>query len=328
MSAVLVDASMDAIFQNVLEVFKLTERHSQAPVPRWLIVAMFAALYVTWSTTYLAIHYMVLTIPPYLASGARFLVAGGLLYAFARPKTESPSLRNWRDSFITGTLIILLGNGSIVWAQQQIPSGLAALLIATEALWIVILNWLMFRQGRPTPIEIFGSILGFLGIAMLIGTSRITEGEAFYPLGVLVLLLAAISWAAGSLYSRHGHLPSSPLLSVSMQMLAGGVLMMLVSIFTGEIFRFSPASVSMVSLLGWAYLVVFGSLVGFVCFLTLMRACRPSRVATYAYVTPVGAVFLGWLIAGETVTRQTITAAAVIIVAVFIIITFGPKDNI
>jgi len=311
-----------------MEVFSLGERHSQAQIPGWLIIAMFAALYVTWSTTYLAIHYMVLTIPPYLASGARFIVAGSILYVFSRPKTEAPSMKNWRDSFITGGLIILLGNGSIVWAQQQIPSGLAALLIATEALWIVILNWLMFRQGRPTPIEMFGTVLGFLGIAMLIGTSRITGGEAFYPPGVLVLLLAAISWAAGSLYSRHGDLPSSPLLSVSMQMLAGGVLMMAVSVFTGEIFRFSPDSVTLVSLLGWAYLVVFGSLVGFVCYLTLMRACRPSRVATYAYVTPVGAVFLGWLIAGETVTRQTLAAAAVIITAVFIIITFGPRAEV
>lgn len=306
----------------------MTEQHSQTPVPQWLIVGMFAALYVTWSTTFLAIHYMVLTIPPYIASGMRFLVAGAILYAISRPGSEAPSLRNWRDSFVTGVLIILLGNGSIVWAQQYISSGLAALLIATEALWIVILNWILFRQGRPTRIEIFGSILGFLGIAMLIGTSRITEGEAFHPAGIIVVLTAAFSWAVGSLYSRHGHFPSSPLLSVSMQMLAGGALMMLVSVFTGEIFRFSPASVSLVSLLGWAYLVVFGSLVGFVCYLTLMRACRPSRVATYAYITPVGAVFLGWLIAGETVTRQTLTAAAVIIGAVFIIITFGPRNNI
>lgn len=305
----------------------MTERYTQVLIPRWLIVTMFAALYVTWSTTYLAIHYMVLTIPPYLSSGMRFLVAGAILYAIARPRSEAPSFRNWSDSFVTGALIILLGNGSIVWAQQHISSGLAALLIATEALWIVILNWLIFRQGRPTLIETFGTILGFLGIAMLIGTSRITEGEAFHPVGIAVVLFASFSWAVGSLYSRHGNFPSSPLLSVSMQMLAGGVLMMLVSVFTGEIFRFSPASVSMVSFLGWAYLVVFGSLVGFVCYLTLMRACRPSMVATYAYITPVGAVFLGWLIAGEAVTRQTLTAAAIIIVAVFIIITFGPKDN-
>lgn len=305
----------------------MAEKHSQVPISDWLIIAMFAALYITWSTTYLAIHYMVLTMPPYLSSGMRFLVAGGILYTVVRRRAGAPSQLNWRDCFITGALIILLGNGSIVWAQQRVPSGLAALLVATEALWIVILNWLLFRQGRPTVVEIFGTLLGFIGIAMLIGTSRLTEGEAFYPLGVLVLLLASISWAAGSLYSRHGHLPSSPLLSVSMQMLAGGVLMMLVSIFTGEIFRFSPAAVSMVSLLGWAYLVLFGSLVGFVCYLTLMRACRPSRVATYAYVTPVGAVFLGWLIAGETVTRQTLTAAAVIIAAVFIIITFGPREK-
>ena len=323
----MVDASMGTIFLNILEVFPLAERNLQVPIPRWLIVAMFAALYITWSTTFLAIHYMVLTIPPYLSSGMRFLVAGAILYAVARSRTDAPSLRNWRDCFVTGAFIILLGNGSIVWAQQHIPSGLAALLIATEALWIVILNWLLFRQGRPTLIEMFGSILGFLGIAMLIGTSRITGGEAFHPIGVLVLLLAAISWAAGSLYSRHGHLPSSPLLSVSMQMLAGGALMMLVSVFTGEVFRFSPASVTLVSFLGWLHLVVFGSLVGFVCYLTLMRACRPSRVATYAYVTPVGAVFLGWLIAGEIVTRQTLIAAAVIIVAVFIIITFGPREN-
>ncbi|MDO9509598.1 MAG: EamA family transporter [Thermovirgaceae bacterium] len=305
----------------------MTERHSQVPISRWLIIAMFAALYVTWSTTYLAIHYMVLTIPPYLSSGMRFLVAGGILYAIARPRTQAPSLQNWRACFVTGALIILLGNGGIVWAQQRIPSGLTALLIATMPLWIVILNWLMFRQGRPSLIEISGTLVGFTGIAMLIGTSRITEGDAFYPLGMAVILASALSWAIGSLYSRHGNLPPSPLLSAGMQMLAGGALMLLVSLFTGEISGFSPASVSLVSFLGWAYLVVFGSLVGFVCYLTLMRACRPSRVATYAYVTPVGAVFLGWLIAGEAVTGQTLFAAAVIITAVFIIITFGPKAH-
>jgi len=302
-------------------------KNSMIDVPKWLIPVMFAGLYTAWSTTYLAIHYMVLTMPPYLASGLRFLVAGAILFLLSARGAQRPSLRHWRDTTITGSFIILLGNGSIVWAQQFIPSSLAALLVATVPIWIVLLNWLLFRQARPTFMEFAGVCGGFLGIAMLIGFSRITGGESFSLIGVVVVLAASFFWATGSLYSRYGTLPPSPLLSVSMQMLSGGALMLLASLFTGEMFAFNPGAVSLVSLIGWAHLVVFGSLVGFVCYLTLMRSCRPSKVATYAYVTPVGAVFLGWAVAGETITGQTLIATAVILLSVFVIITFGPKER-
>ncbi len=305
----------------------MTVKGSMIEVPKWLVPVMFAGLYTAWSTTYLAIHYMVLTMPPYLASGFRFIAAGAILFLLSARKAEKPSPRNWRDTAITGGFIILLGNGSIVWAQQFIPSSLAALLIATVPMWIVLLNWLLFRQARPTFMEFSGVCGGFLGIAMLIGFSRITAGESFSPVGVAVVLAASFFWATGSLYSRYGNLPPSPLLSVSMQMLAGGALMLVVSLFSGEIFSFDPGAVSLFSLIGWAHLVVFGSLVGFVCYLTLMRSCQPSKVATYAYVTPVGAVFLGWAVAGETITGQTLIATAVILFSVFVIITFGPRER-
>ena len=294
---------------------------------RSIVFLMFVGLYTTWSTTYLAIAYMVETIPPYLSAGLRFLAAGGILYAFAstRPKAPKTSLIHWRDAFITGGLVIALGNGNVVVGEQYIPSSLAALLISTVPLWIIILNWLVFRAARPTFVEFAGVALGFAGVALLIGFTKSSAEEAFHPLGITIVLIAAICWATGSLYSRYSHTPPSPLLAVSLQMLAGGVILVVLSFFTGEIFRFDPAQVSLESFLAWAYLVVFGSLVGFVCYMILLRTCRPSRVATYAYVTPVGAVFLGWLIAGDPVTVQTLVAAGIIIAAVFLIISFAPK---
>jgi drug/metabolite transporter (DMT)-like permease len=304
------------------------ENDKPASFSRGMILLMFLGLYTTWSTTYLAIAYMVETIPPYLSAGLRFLTAGSLLYAFAatRAGAPKPSRIQWRDAFITGGLVIMLGNGNVVQGEQFIPSSLAALLIATVPLWIVILNWLLFRAARPTLMETAGVILGFAGVALLIGFTKSSTGDAFHPFGIAIVLFAAICWATGSLYSRYAHTPSSPLLAVSLQMLAGGALLIVASVLTGEIFRFDPAAVSLASLLSWAYLVVFGSLVGFVCYMILIRNCRPSRVATYAYVTPVGAVFLGWLVAGDPVTIQTLIAAGVIVAAVFLIISFAPRS--
>ncbi|MFP4482304.1 MAG: EamA family transporter [Thermovirgaceae bacterium] len=295
---------------------------------RGLIFLMFLGLYATWSTTYLAIAYMVETIPPYLSSGLRFIAAGGLLYIFAATRPDAPktSRLQWRDAFITGGLVVMLGNGNVVWGEQFIPSSLAALLVATVPLWIVVLNWLLFRAARPTLAEAAGVILGFSGVALLIGFTKTSASEAFHPFGIAIVLFAAVSWATGSLYSRHAHTPSSPLLAVSLQMLAGGALLTVASVLTGEVFRFNPSAVSTASILAWAYLVVFGSLVGFVCYMILMRNCRPSRVATYAYVNPVGAVFLGWLVAGDPLTVQTLFAAGTIIAAVFLIISFAPKS--
>ncbi|MGC9372160.1 MAG: EamA family transporter [Thermovirgaceae bacterium] len=304
------------------------ENDKNPGLSRGLILLMFLGLYTTWSTTYLAIAYMVQTIPPYLSSGLRFVVAGGLLYTFAatRRGAPKPSLIEWRDASIIGGLVVMLGNGNVVWGEQYIPSSLAALLVATVPLWIVVLNWLLFRAARPTLAEVAGVILGFSGVALLIGFTKTGASEAFHPVGIAIVLFAALSWATGSLFSRHAHTPSSPLLAVSLQMIAGGTLLTIASVLTGEAFRFDPSAVSAVSVLAWAYLVVFGSLVGFVCYMILMRNCRPSRVATYAYVNPVGAVFLGWLVAGDPVTAQTLFAAGIIITAVFLIISFAPKS--
>jgi drug/metabolite transporter (DMT)-like permease len=306
----------------------MSEVNPEKRFPNWLIVLMFAGLYTTWSTTYLAIYYMVKTIPPYLSSGLRFLVAGAILYGFARikNKNERISLKHWKSALITGGLVIWLGNGSVVWGEKYISSSLAALLIATVPLWIVLLNWLLFGGGKPGVIEMVGVVLGFLGVALLIVFTRHIGGEGYNLKGIVIVLAASISWATGSLYSRYSQTPSSPLLSVAAQMLAGGALMFLASFFVGEWATFELSRVSMVSVLSWAYLVVFGSLVGFVCYMTLMKVCRPSKVATYAYVTPVGAVFLGWLIAGDTITYHTLIAGGIIILAVLMIISFAPKE--
>lgn len=295
---------------------------------RGLVVIMFLGIYATWSTTYLGMAYMVKTIPPYLGSGLRFVTAGAVLYSYAATRPGAPKIspRQWRDAAITGGLTIMLANGNVALGEKFIPSSLAALLVATVPLWIVVLNWLLFRAARPTILEAAGVVLGFCGVAMLIGFTKTTAGEAFHPIGIAIVLFAAICWATGSLYSRYSSTPSSPLLGISIQMLAGGGLLTGASFLTGEALGFDPSSISFISLVAWAHLVVFGSLVGFVCYMILMRNCRPSRVATYAYVTPVGAVFLGWFIAGDPVTLHTLAAAGVIIAAVFLIISFAPKS--
>jgi drug/metabolite transporter (DMT)-like permease len=280
----------------------------------------FLAVYLIWGSTYLAIRYAIETLPALLMAGARYLVAGSVVFAWGlRRNGKPPSARSWRQAALLGALFFLGGNGAVVWAERRIPSGLASLLIATMPLWVVLLEWIRPRGSRPPPLVVLGVALGFVGLLLLVPLGAHGSEGPVDALGALVLVLGALSWATGSLFALHADLPKSLMLSSGMEMLAGGVFLLLAGALFGELGEVRPAVVSTRSLLAFAYLVVFGSIVAFSAFTYLLEVSTPSRVSTYAYVNPVVAVVLGWVLAGEALTTRTLLGAAVIVGAVAVV---------
>ena len=286
------------------------------------LVAAFAAVYLLWGSTYLFIKYAVESIPPFLMAGTRHLLAGVLLYPLARLRSkEKPTLENWAATALMGALLLVGGNGGVSWAEQIVPSGVAALLVATVSLWMVLIEWLRPGGVRPTARIVVGLALGFAGSGFLIGPTRLIGGGRVDPIGAMVLVFASLSWATGSVFSRRLALPKSLLLGTAMQSLAGGVLLLLLSLVTGQGNAFDPGAVTMRSALSLGYLVIFGSLLGLSAYNWLLGTVPPARVATYAYVNPVVAMLLGWAFAGEPLTFRTLAASAVILGAVVLVIT-------
>lgn len=282
--------------------------------PRSYVVAAFAAVYIVWGSTYLAIRYAVETIPPFFMVGTRFLVSGLLLYAWARFRgAPRPTRLQWRDAAITGVLLLCCGNGAVSWAEQRVPSGLAALLVAVVPLWMVLIDWVRPRGESPTPTVMLGVIVGLGGLVVLVGPGELTGHGTVDPTAAIVLVLASLAWAAGSVYNRYGSLPESPAMSTGLQMISGSVVLVLMGALTGEGPALQIHHISMASWIGWLYLVTFGGLVGFTAYIYLLQAVTPAKASTYAYVNPVVAVFLGWAIAGEPVTARTLIAAAIIL---------------
>lgn len=287
-------------------------RHSQYPASR--VLGAFAAVYVIWGSTYLAIRYAVATMPPFLMVGTRFLASGAMLYGWSRWQGEpKPTVAQWRDAGITGFLLLCCGNGAVAWAEQRVPSGLAALLVAIVPLWVVILDWFRPHGSRPTLSIVAGVIVGLAGLVVLVGPNTITGHGLVDRTAAGVLVLASLAWAAGSVYNRYGARPVSAVMSTGLQMLAGSAFLIIAGVALREPSALHPNHVSSASWFGWLYLVTFGSLVGFTAYVYLLRAVSPAKASTYAYVNPVVAVFLGWAIAGEAVTARTLVAAAVII---------------
>jgi drug/metabolite transporter (DMT)-like permease len=297
----------------------------QTPARPRLVWIALAAIYVIWSTTYLAIRVVNETLPPLLATAIRFLVAGSVLYAIAIRTGDRvgdrPGPRQWRSAAIVGMLLMFCGNGGVVWAERTIPSGLAALVIATVPLWMVVFDRLVYHHRQPRAVLV-GLVLGFAGAALLVAgsiTGHVAVG------GVLLVVAAAICWAAGSLYQRTAPVPRRPLVGAAMQMLIAGSAFLLVGVVSGELHGLDRSAFSRASLLALAYLIVFGSWIGFTSYLWLLRHARTSLVSTYAYVTPVGAVLLGTIFLDETLSLRTVIAGALIVVAVAIIITAGGR---
>ena len=290
-----------------------------SPVPRSLVLAAFATVYVVWGSTYLAIRYAVETLPPFLMAGVRFLLAGAILalWAYWRDGARATAT-NWRAASIAGAFLLLGGNGMVVWAEQRVPSGLAALLVATLPFWMVIVAWAKPGGRAPKLGVAAGILLGIAGLLLLVGPDSIS-GQAVDRTGAVVLTLASLSWAIGSLYSRTAPLPTNAILATGLEMIAGGVLLILLGTATGEWSRLDMSHASSASIVSFFYLVIFGSLLAFTAFAWLIRVSTPARVSTYAFVNPVVAVFLGWAIAHEPVSRMTVIATVVIVAAVALI---------
>jgi drug/metabolite transporter (DMT)-like permease len=287
---------------------------------RWRIALAFAAVYLIWGSTYLAIRFAIETIPPYLMGGVRFLIAGGVLYAVLRWRgVRSPSRLQWRSTVIVGGLLLFGGNGGVIVAEQYVPSSLAALIVAMVPLWMVLLNWWWGDRVRPNAGTAFGVGLGLAGIVLIAAPGRSAAEGAVNPIGLVMLIGASLSWSIGSLYARKAALPSNALLSTSMEMLAGGALMLIAGLLLGQGAQIHFDQISVLSLSALGYLVIFGSLIGFTAYVWLLKVSTPARVSTYAFVNPVVAVFLGWLLAGEELSLRVLVAAAVIIVAVMLI---------
>lgn len=293
-----------------------------AGAARSRIITAFAAVYLIWGSTYLAIRYAVATIPPFLMGGARFIMAGLILYALARQRgARAPTAAHWRAAGLTGILLLVCGNGAVIWAEQHVASGVVALIVAVVPLWMVLLDWLRPGGTRPRAAVFLGLALGLIGLALLIGPEvAATRGAGGVNLwAALVPVFGSLFWALGSIVSRYAPRPSSSQLATGMQMLAGGVAFFFVAIVSGETRHFDVHAVAVSSLVGFFYLVTFGSLLGFTAYIYLLGATTPAKVATYAYVNPVIAVLLGWAVAGEPFTSRTMLAAAVILAGVAII---------
>jgi drug/metabolite transporter (DMT)-like permease len=285
------------------------------------LIAAFAAVYLVWGSTYLAIRFAVETLPPLLMAGTRFLIAGAILLLWARLRegSKGPTRRDWIIGLASGALLLLGGNGAVVWAEQRVPSGIAALLVAVVPVWMVLLDWLRPGGRRPASLVFAGLGLGLLGLALLVGPDALHGGGDIDTIGAAVLILGSLSWAVGSLYTQRAGRPSSANNGSGAQMFAGGLCLVAVALLSGEAAQLDLAHASTRSLLGFAYLVTFGSLIGFTAYVYLLAHTTAARAATYAYVNPVVAVLLGWAFAGEPVTARTLVAAAVILAGVAII---------
>ena len=299
-----------------------------APAPaRAHLFAGFAAVYILWGSTYLAIRFAVESFPPFIMAGTRHLTAGLLLFAFLRARGVAlPDRRHWKSAAIIGALLLLGGNGFVSWAEQRVPSGLAALIVASVPIWMAIVQGVLRRRWPPAAV-LAGLLIGLAGLVLLVLPGRFGGGEHVDPLGAAALVFAALSWVIGSLYSRRAVLPRSTLLAIAIEMIAGGAILWIAGLTFGEGARIQLAGISLRSVLSLAYLIVFGSLIGFSAYIWLLKVSTPARVTTYAYVNPVVAVLLGWAFAGEALTVRIGLAAFAIVGAVALIIRYGGEPS-
>jgi drug/metabolite transporter (DMT)-like permease len=298
---------------------------SSSTPPGWGVIAAFAAVYLIWGSTYLGIRYAIETIPPFLMAGSRNLTAGLLLYAFARPRNRAaPSGIEWRDATIAGALMLMIGNGGVTWAEQMIPSGVTALLVALTPVWMVLFDWLRPKGARPGPLVVLGLAVGFAGVAILARGNRNGTGST-YGWGVAVLMASSIGWSLGSIFNRSARKPASPLLAVAMQMIAGGGLLLCLAVARGEPKQFSFTRITPLSFGAWLYLMVAGSMIAYSAYVWLLHASTPARVSTNAYVNPLIAVLLGCTIGHEMFSHELFVAGALIIAAVVLIVRGGAR---
>lgn len=294
-----------------------------SPVAIW---AAMIAVYIVWGSTYLAIRFAVQTMPPFLMAAVRFLLAGSLLFVVRRLAGDPiPSRIEIRGAGIVGLFLLLGGNGGVVWAEQTVPSGLAALMVSSSPLWMLLIEAIFPGGRKPSFRSMIGVAVGFIGVLVLFWPGDGSGLAGVNPLGAAALIFATVSWAFGSIYSRHLRLPSSPMMGTAVEMMIGGLLLLAAGGVTGEFGRLDLSAISTSSLLGLGYLIIFGSLVGFTAYTWLLRVAPTSLVSTYAYVNPLVALVLGTVIGSETFGPRTLIAAAIILGSVALITMQSPN---
>lgn len=285
---------------------------------RFTVVLCFVAIYLIWGSTYLAIRYAVETIPPLYTAGIRHLSAGSILFLWCLAKRLRPTWAQIRASLIIGIFFFLVGHGSLHWAEQKVPSGLASLLIASEPIWVFLLSAAAAKQWHWNSTLLAGILLGLGGVGLLMRRSALTSVPGLFA-SSLAVVISALSWSAGVVYGRRSHLSGHPLLLSALSLLAGSVQLLLVGTIAGEYRGFSFALVSLRSWLSLGYLIVFGSVVAFTAYNWLLEHYSPTLVATHTYINPIVAVLLGWLLAGEAVTLNVLLSAAMVVSAVMLV---------
>jgi len=294
--------------------------NSDDTAPKWAIIAAFTALYIIWGSTYLGIKVAIETIPPFLMSTARFVVAGAILYGLARLKGATrPTAGHWKHSAIVGALLVAGGNGIVAYTERWIDSSMAALIIASNPLFMALFGWWAGVQSRPNTRTWWSLAGGFTGVALLILFGKgISVGESISH--YLFIIIAVIFWTGGSIYSKRHPQTISPWLQSGMQMLCGGIVCLLTGLALGEFNNFDPSAISARSYLAFVYLILVGSLVGFTSYVYLLKHCSASAVSSHAYVNPVVAVILGWLILDEKLTTGGLIASSLILVSVYVLL--------
>lgn len=285
---------------------------------RLTIIFCFLAIYVIWGSTYLAIRYAVETIPPLYAAGIRHLTSGSILLLCCFAKKLKPTWAQIRTSVVIGTLFFLIGHGSLHWAEQRVPSGLASLLVATEPIMVFFLSAFVAKRWRLNWMLLTGVFLGLAGVGLLVWRTTIASGPGML-VSSFAVLIGALSWSGGIVYSRKSNLSGHPLLLSALSSLSGATLLLLAATVFGEWRGFSLHSVSMRSWEALAYLIVFGSVIAFSAYNWLLERYSPTLVATHTYVNPVVAVLLGWMMAGEKVSLNAALAAGMVIGAIVLV---------
>ena len=297
----------------------MTELHAPARTP--LVLVSFALIWFVWGSTFLAIHWAVADLPPLIMCGVRLLLAGAILLVWAAiTRTPWPKGTEWRNAAIVGLLLPAAGNGAVTLGATHLPSGIVALLLATIPLWMALLLSVGPARAATAPRAMAGIVLGFAGIALLIGPGLTNASHAeISPWWALVPVLGALSWAWGSLWSRRVRMPASPMVSTAVGMTAGGVALLVLATFAGEWPRLDVAHVGLGAWGSLVYLAVFGSVLAFSGYLYLLQHVAPEKVSTYAFINPVVAMALGWAFAGEALSARTLVAAAIVVIAVALI---------
>jgi drug/metabolite transporter (DMT)-like permease len=290
----------------------------KTPANRFAVFAAFVAIYLIWGSTYLAIRYAVAAIPPLYTAGFRHLVGGSILLLWALAKGLRPTWPQIKASVVIGLFFFLLGHGLLHWAETQIPSGLASLLIASEPIWVFMMTCAAEKRWRMNGYLLVGVVLGLAGVGLLLGRDVWSSGRSGF-LGAIACLLGGISWSAGIIYSRRSHLSGSPLLLSALSLLAGSGMLLITGTILGEYRGFSPLHVPRLAWISLAYLIVFGSVTAFTAYNWLLERYSPTVVATHTYVNPIVAVLLGWWLAGEQISLNVMLSAGMVVAAVFLV---------